>query len=172
MITLRYPQVRLSTFCVGCAWLLTLGGLHASEEFSIAILMKAADKNQDGRLSLEEYLPLDVQARHHGEDRFLAGDADKDGLLDATELAVVLQKQTWFAILSEGIEKCFSRLDADKDGRLNAAEYRQVSRMGGHAAQHFNSADKDQDGFLSLAEFTSHAEQRLKIAATRTPKRK
>ncbi|MEN3944168.1 EF-hand domain-containing protein [Prosthecobacter sp. SYSU 5D2] len=149
-----------------------MAALQAAEDFSIATVITAADKNQDGRLSLEEYLPLDVQARHHGADHFHAGDADKNGLLDATELAAVLQKQTWFAILSEGIGKCFSRLDADHDGRLNAGEYRQVSRMGGHAAQHFKCADKDQDGFLSLAEFTAHAEQRLKTVVTKAPRKK
>ena len=31
-------------------------------------ILKAADKSSDGKLSLEEYKPLDVQAKHHGDE--------------------------------------------------------------------------------------------------------
>jgi Ca2+-binding EF-hand superfamily protein len=75
-------------------------------------IMKAADKNRDGKLSLEEYRPLDVQAKHHGDEHFAAGDTNQSGLIEAGELAGVLHKQTWFAILNEGIEVSFARLDA------------------------------------------------------------
>ena len=131
----------------------------------ITRIIQPADKNHDGKLSLAEYLPLDVQAKHHGEEHFKAGDANHDGFLDATELAATLQKQTWFAILSEGTDACFARLDANKDGKLDAAEYRKISRMGAHAEQHFRGADTDHDDFLSPAEFTSHAEAKLKTLA-------
>jgi len=124
-------------------------------------IMKAADKNKDGKLSLEEYKPLDVQALHHGEEHFKAGDANNDGFLDATELAVKLHKQTWFAILSEGTETCFAGLDTNHDGRLSHEEYRKVSRMPNHAGQHFHGADTNKDGFLDLAEFTAHADAKL-----------
>jgi len=132
--------------------------LAADEAPLIARILKAADTSRDGRLTLAEYLPLDVQAKHHGEEHFKSGDANTDGFIDASELATTLHKQTWFAILSEGIEPCYTRLDTDQDGKLNAAEYRQISRMGGHAEQHFNGADTDKNGFLNMAEFTNHAE--------------
>ena len=48
-------------------------------------MMKAADKNKDGKLSLDEYKPLDVQALHHGEEHFKTGDANHDGFLDPAE---------------------------------------------------------------------------------------
>lgn len=139
------------------------GALIASEPGAELVqrVLKAADKNKDGRLSLEEYQPLDVQAVHHGEEHFKAGDANHDGFLDAAELAVVLCKQTWFAILCEGAGACFSRLDANRDGKLDAAEYRKISKMGHHSDQHFKGADTDGDGFLDLAEFTAHAGQKL-----------
>ncbi len=125
-------------------------------------IMKAADKNEDGKLSLEEYKPLDVQARHHGEEHFETGDANHDEFIDADELAGALRKQTWFAILSEGTEPCFTRLDVNNDGKLDATEYRKVSKMGGHAEQHFKGADTNIDMFLDLAEFIIHADDKFK----------
>ena len=146
--------------------------LAADDAPLIARIIQAADKNKDQKLTLAEYLPLDVQARHHGEEHFKTGDANADGFIDATELATTLRKQTWFAILSEGIEPCYTRLDTDKDGQLNAAEYRKISRMGAHAEQHFQGADADKDGFLRMAEFMSHAESRLRALEEGTPKKK
>jgi Ca2+-binding EF-hand superfamily protein len=138
-------------------------------------IMKAADKDKDGRLSLEEYKPLDVQARHHGDEHFKAGDTDGDGFIAADELAHALKKQTWFAILSEGIEPCFARMDANKDNKLDASEYRKISKMGHHSEQHFKGADANHDGFLDLTEFTTHAEGKLKRVesgvTTRKPKK-
>lgn len=124
-------------------------------------IMNAADKNKDGKLSLDEYKALDVQALHHGDEHFKAGDTNHDGFIDATEITGALQKQTWFAILSEGTEASFRRLDTNKDGKLEATEYRKISKMGHHSDQHFNSADTNKDGFLDLAEFVAHAEHKL-----------
>lgn len=126
-------------------------------------IMRAADTNTDGKLSLEEYKALDVQARHHGDEHFKTGDTNHDGFIDAAELAGALSKQTWFAILTEGIDPCFHRLDANQDGKLDAMEYRKISKMGHHSDQHFNSADTNKDRFLDLAEFTAHAEHMLRV---------
>ena len=123
--------------------------------------IRLADKSGDAKLTLAEYLPLDVQAKHHGEEHFKAGDANHDGFLNVTELAATLTKQTWFVILTEGIDPCFARLDADKNNRLDPAEYRGISRMGHHADQHFKGADTDHNGFLDLKEFGAHAEAKL-----------
>jgi Ca2+-binding EF-hand superfamily protein len=125
-------------------------------------VIKAADTNTDGKLSLEEYKHLDVQAKHHGNEHFAAGDTNKDAFIDAAELPGALQKQTWFAILSKGTAACFTQLDASKDSKLDAKEYRQISKMGGHSDQHFNGADANKDGDLDLTEFTAHAEHKLK----------
>jgi Ca2+-binding EF-hand superfamily protein len=135
-------------------------------------ILKAADKSSDGKLSLEEYKLLDVQAKHHGDEHFKAGDKNGDGFIDATELAGALKKQTWFAILSEGIEPCFARMDSNKDNRLDASEYRKISKMGHHSEQHFKGADANHDGFLDLTEFTAHAEGKLKRVETGVTTRK
>jgi Ca2+-binding EF-hand superfamily protein len=135
--------------------------------------MKAADRNKDGRLSLEEFKLLDVQAKHHGDEHFERGDVNQDGFLDRGELATELAaKQTWFVILCEGVEACFLRLDTDKNQKLDPQEYRKVSRMGGHAEQHHRGADANKDGQLDLAEFTAHAEAKLNSAADPSTKRK
>ena len=146
-------------------------GAEPNESTVAERALSAADQDHNGKLSLTEYLPLDVQAKHHGEEHFKAGDANHDGFLDVTELAATLHKQTWFAILSEGTEACFARLDAEKNGKLDVKEYRKISRMGAHAEQHFKGADKDEDGFLSVVEFTAHAEEKLKSISD-SPKRK
>jgi len=153
------------TFTLLTSLLIAPLGLLRATEPSTALMqriMKAADRNKDGKLSLEEYKPLDVQALHHGEEHFKTGDTNHDGVLDATELAATLHKQTWFAILSEGTESCFARLDGNHYGKLALEEYRKVSRMPNHAEQHFHGADTNKDEFLDLAEFTAHAEAKLK----------
>ena len=128
--------------------------------------MAIVDLDRTGKLSLEEFLPLDVQARHHGKEHFQEGDFDNDGFLNPKELATELaRKQTWFVILVEGVEPCFSRLDTDHNGKLDPEEYRKVSRMGGHAEHHHRSADTDDDGFLNPNEFATHANAKLKSAA-------
>ena len=135
-------------------------------------ILKASDKSSDGKLSLEEYKPLDVQAKHHGDEHFKVGDKNSDGFIDAAELADALKKQTWFAILGEGIEPCFARMDANKDNQLNAAEYRKISKMGHHSEQHFKGADANHDGFLDLTEFTTYAEHKIKVLEGASMKKK
>jgi TPR repeat protein len=138
----------------------------AAEQGVLDRAMKIADKNKDGKLTLEEFKPLDVQARNHADEHFERGDANKDGFLDRAELAAELaQKQTWFVILCEGVRPCFARLDSDRNKKLDAKEYRKISKMGGHSEQHFSGADTDKNGFLNVAEFAAHAEAKLKSAA-------
>ncbi len=148
--------------------------LHAAEPSAVLMqrIMKAADKNKDDKLSLEEYKALDVQALHHGEEHFKIGDTNHDDFIDAAELAGALSKQTWFAILSEGTEPCFARLDENKDDKLDATEYRKISKMGHHSEQHFKGAVVNKDSALDLAEFTAHAEQKLKTLEDDSEKKK
>ena len=70
--------------------------LAADDTPLIARILKAADKDHDGKLNLAEYLPHDVQAKHHGDQHIESGNANADGFIDASELATTLHKQTWF----------------------------------------------------------------------------
>jgi len=106
-----------------------------------------------------------VQALHHGEEHFKEADLNKDGFIDNSELAGALSRQTWFALLSEGTETCFSRLDSNKDTKLDLKEFRPISKMGAHTEQHFKSADTNKDGFLDLAELSVLAEHKIKVLA-------
>ncbi len=136
-------------------------------------VIRAADKNKDGRIQFEEFKLLDVQARNHADEHFARGDADKNGYLDRKELTAELaKKQTWFVILCEGVEASFARHDINKDNKLDPKEYRKVSRMGGHATHHHRNADTNKDGFLDLTEFRAHAEAKLKFATNPVKKRK
>jgi EF hand len=135
-------------------------------------IMTAADKNKDGRLSIAEFKTLDVQALHHGPEHFEQGDTNQDGFIDSDELPGSLRKQTWFAILSEGTEACFKRLDSRQDAKLDVKEFRLVSKMGAHTEQHFRGADSDKDGFLSVAELGGLAERKLKALEDASPKKK
>ena len=47
--------------------------------------IRLADKSGDGKLTLAEYLPLDVQSKHHGEEHFKGADTDHNGFLDLKE---------------------------------------------------------------------------------------
>jgi len=135
-------------------------------------IMTAADKNKDGKLSVVEYKTLDVQATHHGDDHFATGDTNKDGFIDSSELAGALSRQTWYAILSEGTEACFSRLDTNKDTKLDPKEFRLISKMGAHTEQHFKGADNNKDGFLDLTEFSGLAEHKIKVLEIAPAKKK
>jgi len=135
-------------------------------------IMTAADKSKVGKLSVVEYKTLDVQATHHGDDHFALSDTNKDGFIDSSELAGALSRQTWYAILSEGTETCFSRLDTSKDAKLDLKEFRPISKMGAHTEQHFKSADANKDGYLNLAEFSELAEHKIKVLEIAPAKKK
>jgi hypothetical protein len=147
-------------------------GAEPKQPTVIARVMRAADKSKDGKLSLAEYLLLDVQTRHHAGEYFKAGDSDGDGFLNEAELATTLRKQTWFAILTEGVDASFTRLDLNKDGRLDVTGYRKIARMGGHTEQHFKGADVDKDGLLDRTGYTAHAEAKVKEVHAVAPKKK
>ena len=135
-------------------------------------ILTAADKNKDGRLSVAEFKTLDVQALHHGPEHFEKGDTNQDGFIDSDELEGSLRKQTWFAILSEGTDACFKRLDSNQDAKLDVKEFRRVSKMGAHTEQHFKWFDSDKDGFLSVSELGGLADRKLKALEAASPTKK
>ena len=129
---------------------LRLPGLHAELASVNTRVMHAADKDKDGKLTLEEYKPLDVQAKHHGEEHFKAGDARQGSLPRLQRTHHHPSQANLVRHPQRRHGRCFLRLDTNHDGNLDASEYRRISRMGAHAGQHFKSADVDKNGSLTL----------------------
>jgi hypothetical protein len=104
------------------------GTLSLSEFQSAAQkrLMRA-DKDADGKLSLQEWLarPAAAKAKHDPTKQFNRLDANKDSQLDATEIEALVKRR-------------FAALDKNADGALSEEE-----RPGRKAAQ---STPDDQDG--------------------------
>jgi Ca2+-binding EF-hand superfamily protein len=113
----------IPVFALGLATAATAQDMPAGVDFAtfsqaaMARLMKA-DANQDGKLSKDEFTSI-AKARgatNDGSRMFDRMDANHDGVLDATEIKVMLAHR-------------FARLDANHDGVLTAEE-RQAMRGG------------------------------------------
>ena len=105
--------------------LLTLATAHAAQPHpnADAILkraIKAADKDRDGQLDLEEFKLLDVQARNHGDEHFERGDTNGDGLLDPQELVTEYRK---ISRMGGHAEHHHRSADTDEDGFLDLKEF-------------------------------------------------
>jgi len=144
--------------------------------------MKKMDKDNDGFLSLEESMSwvdqakIDETMKKMMENAFTTTDSDKDGKLSVTEMDEMMKKK---------VEKAFNAVDSDKDGKLCLADlpsFNQemmepvgpVERVGPVDASlsqgrkdggmmMMKNMDKDNDGFLSLAEVMSWVDKAVKM---------
>lgn len=91
---MKSPHLPLAALVVSMPALLTAKDLVGDPLPSTRRAIGLADKSGDGKPTLAKYLPLDVQALHHGEEHFTAGDAIPDGFLDIAELAASLPSVT------------------------------------------------------------------------------
>lgn len=106
--------------------------------------VKAADKNGDGQISLEEAragLPMVA-------DHFDMLDANKDGQISKAEFERLRDPG---AMRLEALSR-LQAADKDKDSKLNLAEA-QVAFPA--LAARFSQLDKDNDGYLTLAELAA-----------------
>jgi Ca2+-binding EF-hand superfamily protein len=88
------------------------GKLSLSEFQTVAQKrMMRADKDVDGKVSLQEWLarPAAAKAKHDPTEQFNRLDANKDGQLDAAEIAVLVKRR-------------FAALDKNADGALTDEE--------------------------------------------------
>ena len=98
--------------------------------------LKSLDQNRDGAVTPEEYAK--------GQQlKFMERDANKDGVLDAQEIAAVKAGR---GRGGDKAERLMTRFDANKDGRVTREEFEQGQRAT------FAKRDKNADGKLSADE--------------------
>jgi len=103
----------------------------------IVELLKEADKNSDGKVSLEE---LKAVRPHITEERFKLMDTDNDDFITKEDVC------DW----AERAQTKFKEADTDNDGKLSREEVKKLfPNMNDEA---FNRKDDNKDGFLTLDE--------------------
>mmetsp|Transcript_79778 Transcript_79778/g.145854 ORF Transcript_79778/g.145854 Transcript_79778/m.145854 type:complete len:668 (-) Transcript_79778:43-2046(-) len=147
--------------------------IDQSEASMAASILRGFDVNQDGKISLKELMHhvgdnAEVQAAFKGwQAGFLDADADKDGHLDVTELASLLnhvsrQDQHKLVEESEVAKSILETYDANHDGLISLMEL--LDRVGISSASHaefegwhsgFKLADANKDEHLNADELES-----------------
>merc|ERR1719464_2230340 len=113
--------------------------------------MKSMDKDNDGFLSLMEVMSradeseMEEKEKKIVQNAFNTADSDKDGKLSVAEVPVAMKE---FESLSEGE-------DEDAEYEQNAEHQQKTADVDGI----MKSMDKDNDGFLSLVEVMSRADE-------------
>lgn len=130
---------------------------------------KAADKNGDGSLDLDELPGLFYPETHdpvlqvHAEDTLRRKDQDNDGLLTKHEFWDVEPGHEGPAELSEDEHEDFAKLDVNGDGKLDAGELKHWEFGRFHTEKaiknFFAAADKNGDGHLSADEVAGAKEE-------------
>src|SRR5262245_52726461 len=78
-----------------------------------AELLKKADKNGDGKLSLEEFMAGVYPSPKHAPKKFAKADTNGDGKLDLKELEAVLPQIPWWQMSRKPAEAFFKEADAN-----------------------------------------------------------
>ncbi len=125
-------------------------------------LFKKADKNGDGKLTLEEFQATVYPSPKHAPNLFKKADKDGDGKLSLEEMTAALDSVPWWKLTRKTPEELFKAADKDSDGKLSLDEFKEVDPHKNHFEAHFKKFDKDGDGKLSLDEFKAFIESEIK----------
>lgn len=111
------------------------------------------DSNQDGRISIDEFLNFSLTERQkHLTKKFATVDTDKDGFVEFEEFVVAIEPT--FQIL-----KKFRELDLDRNGllsieeALNIVDRFSLPLSSKQVQTIMNEADRDRDGQIAYYEF-------------------
>jgi len=114
------------------------GAAARRSEDPAARLIKRFDGNDDGTVTLAEYLAGEKR-------RFAEADIDGDGYVTTAELEAVAAIRA-----SRRSDRVMERLDTDTDGRISQAEAEALGVE--RAMRRFVRLDTDQDGFVTKSE--------------------
>ncbi|MGH7139350.1 MAG: hypothetical protein ACREHD_26695, partial [Pirellulales bacterium] len=106
--------------------------------------IRLLDRDGDGGLSRDEFVPKYLLGEAKNAARFSELDADQNGRLDDDEMAPAFWRDT----LGE-----FLGLDADRDGRLTTEDILKFGYAEGIGRRTVRACDDDGDGKLSFIEF-------------------
>ena len=132
----------------------SLGKGRAS--LTVAQVLTKADDDKDGGISYVEMSRWIYNSGKHGPDHFEKADQSKDGLLDASELALLLPKVNWWKYSRQPASAWFAQSDSNQDGVLGTIEFKVINGGDGHLEQRFKRADKDKDQTLSKEETAAY----------------
>jgi hypothetical protein len=143
----KTPMLALAALACAFAAKLAFARADAEPQF------RAADTNQDGRVSEREH-------EEHARRMFETMDADRDGFVRAAEMDAA-QPKLGTRPAGTGAMSSAEKIrvvDRDGDGKLSAAEHASGSR------EMFGKMDGDHDGSLSPAEMKAGHERLMKPA--------
>lgn len=120
---------------------------RAAETADLANKFKAADRNGDGVLSLEEFTDAVASGR------FRNYDTNRDGFIDKTEWAAIRGSDA-------AMQSRFAEYDRDKDGRISLAEFVASPRQRANLREVYAKVDVRRDGKVTFAEAQRYMDQR------------
>lgn len=150
---------KLSSWCVCAALVLSLAAIvSAQDEPTIGVQpppykrcqtrFDSLDKNQDGKLTKEEYM-ANRRPGGRAEETFQSKDINKDGTLTKDEMCMGTGGEDATRSPKVNCKDRFVTLDKNGDGQLSKDEYMAVKRPGMKSEQSFLRKDTDGDGRLS-----------------------
>lgn len=141
----------------------TIFDLHNSTDSKKEKLMKLADTNKDGRVSIEEALTL-IEKRGKGnikrkKKHLKSIDTNNNGFLEPNELQKIKAPKNKNREKLP-VESIFKVLDRNNDGKISKEEASKAPNK--RLSKNFDRLDQNQDGYIDLKELKSVFNKRNK----------
>jgi Ca2+-binding EF-hand superfamily protein len=122
-------------------------------------LFAKADTNGDGKVSYGEFSASIEVSEKHGPHDFQTADKNKDGLLDIAEFVERMKSVTWWRLSRKSPHELFAQSDKDENGSLSMKEFSAIGA--GHLDAVFPRYDKDNSGGLDEQEVTDYIKRAI-----------